>query len=69
MKSYASELMLLKIKDLVSVTAIAGFAVYTINILGFPETSGYIAGVYAIFAMFFLLADLLPLPKDPRYDD
>lgn len=69
MKDYSTELMVLKLKDLISTTAIAGFAVYTVNVLGFPEASGYIAGVYAIFAMFFLLADILPLPKERSYDD
>jgi hypothetical protein len=68
-RDYATELMLLRIKDLISAAVIAGFAVYTINILGFPETSGYIAGAFAIFALFFLLAEVLPLPEDSTYDE
>ena len=60
---------LLKIKDLISVTSIAGFAVYSVNALGFPQASGIVAGLYCIASTFFLYAELLPTPKDPRYDD
>jgi hypothetical protein len=62
-RDHVTEILLLRIKDLISEVALAGFAVYTVNILGFPESSGYIAGVFVIFSVFFLLAEFL------RYDD